>query len=72
MVALATSTNLSIRQIQARIAGQVSRSMVGEITKWARFTEPPPLCPLFARILNLAHQAKHAAEVKIEHRIVAA
>lgn len=43
IVALATSTNLSIRQIQARIAGRVSRSMVGEITKRARFTDPAPL-----------------------------
>src|SRR4051794_14185392 len=33
IVALATSTDLSIRQIQARIAGRTSRSMVGEITK---------------------------------------
>ncbi len=37
---LATSTDLSIRQIQARIAGQVSRGIVGEITKRAR-TSPP-------------------------------
>jgi DNA invertase Pin-like site-specific DNA recombinase len=40
IVALATSTNLSIRQIQAKIAGRASRSMVGEITKRARFIEP--------------------------------
>jgi DNA invertase Pin-like site-specific DNA recombinase len=43
IVALATSTDLSIRQIQARIAGRASRSMVGEITKRARFTERAPL-----------------------------
>jgi hypothetical protein len=42
-VAFATSTDLSIRQIQARIAGRASRSMVGEITKRARFTERAPL-----------------------------
>jgi DNA invertase Pin-like site-specific DNA recombinase len=43
IVALATSTDLSIRQIQARIAGRASRSMVGEITKRARVTAPAPL-----------------------------
>jgi len=40
---LAISTNLSIRQIQARIAGQVSREIVGEITKRAR-SAPHPAC----------------------------
>ena len=30
--ALATSTDLSIRQIQSKIAGRASRGMVGEIT----------------------------------------
>ena len=34
--ALATSTDLSIRQIQKKIAGQASRGIVGEITKRAR------------------------------------
>ena len=53
IVALATSTDLSIRQIQAKIAGRASRSMIGEITKRTRFTEPPTLWPLFTRILNL-------------------
>ena len=43
IVALATTTDLSIRQIQARIAGRASRSMVGEITKRARVTPPAPL-----------------------------
>jgi DNA invertase Pin-like site-specific DNA recombinase len=43
IVALATSTDLSIRQIQAKIAGRASRSMVGEIAKRTRFTEPAPL-----------------------------
>jgi DNA invertase Pin-like site-specific DNA recombinase len=38
--ALATSTDLSIRQIQAKIAGQASRGIVGEITKRARATLP--------------------------------
>jgi hypothetical protein len=38
IVALTTSTDLSIRQIQAKIAGRASRSMVGEITKRAHFT----------------------------------
>ena len=36
--ALALSTDLSIRQIQARIAGQASRGIVGEVTKRARTT----------------------------------
>jgi Resolvase, N terminal domain len=35
---LATSTDLSIWQIQAKIAGRASRTIVGEITKLARFT----------------------------------
>ncbi len=39
--ALATSTDLSIRQIQARIAGQASRGIVGQITKRARALSPP-------------------------------
>jgi len=43
IVALATSTDLSIRQIQAKIAGRASRSMVGEIAKRARFTDPAAL-----------------------------
>jgi DNA invertase Pin-like site-specific DNA recombinase len=43
IVALATSTDLNIRQIQAKIAGRASRSMIGEITKRTRFTEPPTL-----------------------------
>src|SRR5271168_4636221 len=38
--ALATSTNLSIRQIQSKIAGRASRGIVGEITKRARTTQP--------------------------------
>ena len=42
IVALATSTDLSIRQIQAKIADRASRSMVGEITKRARVAEPAP------------------------------
>jgi DNA invertase Pin-like site-specific DNA recombinase len=37
---LASSTDLSIRQIQAKIAGQVSRGIVGEITDRRR----PPRC----------------------------
>ena len=41
--ALAISTDLSIRQIQARIAGQASRGIVGEITKRDR-SEPHPAC----------------------------
>ena len=43
IVELATSTDLSIRQIQAKIAGGASRTMVGEITKRARFTVPAAL-----------------------------
>src|SRR3954468_12964044 len=38
---LATSTNLSIRQIQSKIAGRASRGLVGEITKRAR-EQPAP------------------------------
>jgi DNA invertase Pin-like site-specific DNA recombinase len=37
---LATSTDLSIRQIQRKIAGRASRGIIGEITKRAR-TSPP-------------------------------
>jgi DNA invertase Pin-like site-specific DNA recombinase len=40
---LATSTDLSIRQIQSKIAGRASRGLVGEITKRARNTSPAPL-----------------------------
>jgi DNA invertase Pin-like site-specific DNA recombinase len=39
---LAVSTDLSIRQIQARIAGQASRGIVGEITKRARSAPHQP------------------------------
>jgi DNA invertase Pin-like site-specific DNA recombinase len=41
--ALAASTNLSIRQIQSKIGGRASRSIVGEITKRARTTQPSAL-----------------------------
>ena len=41
--ALATSTDLSVRAIQKRIAGRASRGIVGEITKRARATQPPAL-----------------------------
>ena len=41
--ALATSTDLSIRQIQAKIGDQASRWIVGEITKRARATQPATL-----------------------------
>jgi hypothetical protein len=41
--ALATSTDLSIRQIQAEIGGGASRGIVGEITKRARAAQPAPL-----------------------------
>jgi DNA invertase Pin-like site-specific DNA recombinase len=34
--ALATSTDLSVRQIQSKIAGRASRGIVGEVTKRAR------------------------------------
>ena len=40
---LATSTDLSIRQIQIKIAGRASRGLVGEITKRARNTAPAAL-----------------------------
>jgi DNA invertase Pin-like site-specific DNA recombinase len=40
---LATSTDLSIRQIQRKIAGRASRGLVGEITKRARSTPPTAL-----------------------------
>jgi DNA invertase Pin-like site-specific DNA recombinase len=41
--AIATSTKLSIRQIQSKIAGQASRGFIGEITKQARAAHPEPL-----------------------------
>jgi DNA invertase Pin-like site-specific DNA recombinase len=41
--ALATSTDLSIRQIQSKIAGRASRSIVGEVTKRARAPQPAAL-----------------------------
>ncbi len=37
---LATSTDLSIRQIQSKIAGRASRGIVGEVTKRARAVRP--------------------------------
>ncbi len=40
---LATSTDLSIRQIQNKIAGRASRGIVGEITKRARAAQPTAL-----------------------------
>ncbi|WP_211477368.1 recombinase family protein [Acidiphilium multivorum] len=40
---LATSTDLSIRQIQRKIAGRASRGIVGEITKRARTNQPAAL-----------------------------
>jgi len=40
ITALATSTDLSIRQIQNKIAGRASRGIVGEITKRARADQP--------------------------------
>lgn len=39
---LATSTELSIRQIHRKIAGRASRGVVGEITKRARASQPSP------------------------------
>jgi DNA invertase Pin-like site-specific DNA recombinase len=42
---LATSTNLSIRQIQSKIAGRASRGLVGEITKRAREQPAPVALP---------------------------
>jgi DNA invertase Pin-like site-specific DNA recombinase len=41
--ALAISTDLSVRQIQAKIAGQASRGIVGEIIKRARAAPSPGL-----------------------------
>jgi DNA invertase Pin-like site-specific DNA recombinase len=46
---LAISTDLRIRQIQARIVGQVSRGIVGEITKRTRST-PHPACEWFSGV----------------------
>jgi Resolvase, N terminal domain len=40
---LATSTDLSIRQIQSKIAGRASRGIVGEITKRARSAQSAAL-----------------------------
>jgi DNA invertase Pin-like site-specific DNA recombinase len=39
---LATSTDLSIRQIQSKLAGRASRGIVGEITKRARTARASP------------------------------
>ncbi len=41
--ALATSTHLSVRAIQKKIAGRASRGIVGEVTKRARTTQPQAL-----------------------------
>ena len=41
--ALATSTDLSIRAIQKKIAGRASRGIVGEVTKRARATQASSL-----------------------------
>jgi DNA invertase Pin-like site-specific DNA recombinase len=41
--ALATSTDLSIRQIQGKIGGRASRGIVGEVTKRARTAQPSAL-----------------------------
>ncbi len=41
--ALASSTNLSIRQIHSKFAGQASRGFIGEIAKQARAAHPEPL-----------------------------
>jgi DNA invertase Pin-like site-specific DNA recombinase len=41
--ALATSTDLSVRQIHKEIAGRASRSIVGEITKRIRARQPAAL-----------------------------
>jgi DNA invertase Pin-like site-specific DNA recombinase len=40
---LATTTTLSIRQIQSKIAGRASRGIVGEVTKRTRAVQPAPL-----------------------------
>jgi DNA invertase Pin-like site-specific DNA recombinase len=40
---LATSTDLSIRQIQGKIGGRASRGIVGAITKRARAAQPATL-----------------------------
>jgi DNA invertase Pin-like site-specific DNA recombinase len=40
---LATSTDLSIRQIQRKITGRASRGIIGEITKRARAVQSPAL-----------------------------
>ena len=42
---LATSTNLSIRQIQSKLAGRASRGLIGEITKRAREQLAPVALP---------------------------
>jgi DNA invertase Pin-like site-specific DNA recombinase len=42
---LATSTNLSIRQIQGKLAGRASRGLIGEITKRAREQLAPVALP---------------------------
>ncbi len=43
ITALAASTDLSVRTIHAKMAGKVSRGVVGEITKKVRSPPTPPL-----------------------------
>jgi DNA invertase Pin-like site-specific DNA recombinase len=43
IVEFATSTDISIRQIHAKIVGRASRTIVGEIIKRACFTVPAAL-----------------------------
>jgi len=47
--ALASSTDLSVRQIQKQIAGRFSRGVVGEIAKRVRATPAPTMRLLFTR-----------------------
>jgi hypothetical protein len=53
-------TGLSIRQIQSKIAGRASRGIVGEITKRARVTQPPP-CDHFLHVSS-TYPRQSAAE----------
>jgi hypothetical protein len=57
--ALATSTDRSVRQIQARIAGRASRGVVGEITKRARAPSLPTPCRQTATQCQRPQRADH-------------
>src|SRR3954449_12224021 len=60
MRAATTSTDLSIRQIQSKIAGRASRGIVGEITKRARASQHRP-CDNILHVSSGYPCMRHAA-----------